>query len=76
MKVDATLDLKGLICPVPILKTSQKIKTMNAEQILEVLATDEGVKYDFPAWCKSTGHKLISIEEETEIYKIYIKKSL
>jgi TusA-related sulfurtransferase len=76
IKIDVTLDLKGLLCPVPVIKTSQRIKTMNIGETIEILVTDETAKVDFYVWCKLTGHELLSIQEETGIYKIYIKKSL
>jgi tRNA 2-thiouridine synthesizing protein A len=75
MKADATLDCVGLYCPMPIAHTAKKIKELEAGQVLEVLANDEGIKADMPAWCKTTGNELLGIEEEAGEYKVYIKKS-
>ena len=74
MKADVTLDCTGTYCPVPIIKTHVKIKEMTVGQILEIVADDEGIKEDLPAWCKSTGHELLGIEEERGEYKAYVKK--
>jgi len=76
MKADATLDCFGLYCPVPIVKTAQKIKELNTGQVLEVLADDKGIKQDMPAWCKATGNECLGIEEGGggEI-KVYVRKT-
>lgn len=75
MKADATLDCIGLYCPMPIYQTAKKLKELKAGQVLEVLADDEGIKEDMPAWCRTTGNELLGIEEEAGEYKIYVKKS-
>ena len=48
MKADAVLDCIGLYCPLPIAHTAQKLKEMEAGQVLELLADDEGIKEDMP----------------------------
>ncbi|MCL5962480.1 MAG: sulfurtransferase TusA family protein [Chloroflexi bacterium] len=75
MKADATLDAFGLICPMPIIKTSQKIKELRVGEVLEVLATDEGIKEDMPAWCRTTGHEYLGLEEEHGEYHVYVRKT-
>ena len=75
MKADATLDCVGLYCPMPIYNTANKLKELKPGQVLEVLASDEGIKADAPAWCKATGNELLGIEEKAGEYKVYIKKS-
>ncbi len=75
MKADATLDCVGLYCPMPIYHTANKLKALEAGQVLEILADDEGIKEDMAAWCHATGNELLSIEEEAGEYKVYIKKS-
>ena len=75
MKADATLDCVGLYCPMPIYNAASKLKELKPGQVLEVLASDEGIKADAPAWCQATGNELLGIEEEGGEYKVYIKKS-
>lgn len=75
MKADATLDCIGLYCPMPIAHTAKKLKELVGGQVLEILADDEGIKEDMPAWCRTTGNELLGIEEEAGEYKVYIKKS-
>jgi len=74
MKSDMTLDCFGLLCPMPIIQTSQKIKEMQEGQILEVLATDEGIDPDIHAWCKATGNVCLGVEKNKDEYRAYVKK--
>lgn len=74
MKANATLDCIGLYCPMPIAHTAKKIKELKSGEVLEILADDEGIKEDMPAWCRVTGCELLGIEEEAGQYKVYIKK--
>ncbi|NOX97213.1 MAG: sulfurtransferase TusA family protein [Nitrospirae bacterium] len=74
IKVDETLDCFGLICPVPVHLTAKKIKQFQVGQVLVVIADDPDSLQDIPAWCKSSGHKLLRFEPEGNIYKFYIRK--
>jgi len=74
MKADVTLDCFGLLCPMPIIETARKIKELKVGQVLEVAATDEGIKADMPAWCKATGNEFLGVEEKGGEYKVYVKK--
>jgi tRNA 2-thiouridine synthesizing protein A len=75
MKADETLDCFGLMCPMPIVKTAQAIKKMKVGQVLEVTATDKGIKQDMPAWCKTTGNECLGFEEQGEETRVYVKKT-
>jgi tRNA 2-thiouridine synthesizing protein A len=75
MKADATLDCVGLYCPMPIANTAKKMKQLQVGQVLEILADDEGIKADMPAWCKTTGNELLGMEEEKGQYKVYVRKT-
>jgi TusA-related sulfurtransferase len=48
---------------------------MKAGQILEITATDKGIKQDMPAWCKSTGNECLGIEEQNGEIKVFVKKT-
>ena len=73
--VDITLDCRGLLCPMPSLKTGMALKNMQVGQLLEVLATDPGAKPDMLAWSKRTGYELVRMEEESGVLKFYIRKT-
>jgi tRNA 2-thiouridine synthesizing protein A len=74
MKADVKLDCFGLLCPMPIIQTVQKIKEMKKGEILEVTSTDAGIKEDIPAWCRQTGQEFLGLEEEGEVIKVYVRK--
>jgi len=72
---DHVLDVKGLKCPMPVLKTKVRFKTMNPGEILEVITTDPGSRKDLPAWAGKTGNRLLgSREEGTEIYHFFLQR--
>ncbi len=73
-KPDETLDCRGLMCPMPVLKTKQAIEKLEPGQVLEVITTDSGSKVDIPAWAKSTGNELLSMKDEEGVHKFYIRK--
>jgi len=74
MNINETLDCYGLLCPMPIIKIAEKIKDLQPGEILEVIATDEGIKTDLPAWCKITGHEFLGVEEKDGEFHGYVKK--
>jgi len=75
MKADATLDTFGLLCPLPIIKTAQKMKELKVGEVLEVLTTDPGIREDMPAWCRATGNEYLGLEVREGEYRVYIRKS-
>ena len=75
MQADKSIDCFGLMCPMPIIKTAQAVKKMKMGQVLEVVATDKGIKQDMPAWCKTTGNECLAIEDKGEEIKVYVKKT-
>jgi tRNA 2-thiouridine synthesizing protein A len=74
IKPDEILDCIGLACPMPILKTTNKIKEMKPGQVLEVQADDDGIERDMPVWCKRTGHEYLGLKKENGEYHVYIRK--
>lgn len=76
IKPNITLDAIGLLCPLPAVKTAMKLEQMSVGEVLEVLTTDVISKTDLPTWCEETGNELISVEDEGEVFKIYIRKKV
>jgi TusA-related sulfurtransferase len=74
MKADQTLDCLNLYCPMPIVKTAQKMKQLKTGDVLEVVADDKGIKLDMPAWCQATGHECMGMEEKGNEIRVYVKK--
>jgi tRNA 2-thiouridine synthesizing protein A len=58
------LNTRNLLCPMPVIRTQDRIAQMAEGEILEVVATDPGVKNDIPAWCRINGHKVLDIQED------------
>lgn len=57
---DTELDVRGLKCPLPILRTKKALAAMQSGQVLKVLATDPSAVKDFDAFARQTGHEMIS----------------
>lgn len=70
----ATLDAKGLNCPLPVLKAKKAIKEIPVGDTLRVLATDPGAQKDFEAFCRSTGNELVESGEENGVFTFLIRK--
>lgn len=59
-----TLDCRRLLCPMPVIRTQNKLKELEPGDTLDVTCTDPGVKADIPAWCRVHGHEVTGIREE------------
>lgn len=70
------LDATGLRCPLPVLRARKALKGMSDGGLLEVLATDTAAPPDFEAFCRETGHTLVTIEQTDEIYTIRLRKAV
>lgn len=73
---DRTLDATELLCPIPIVKTSEIIREMDVRDVLEVLADDSGITEDLPAWCEANGQTLLKLDkgEQTDVYHGFVRK--
>lgn len=74
MEFDRDLDIKGLNCPLPILRTKKLLAEMESGQVLRVLATDPGSVKDFAAFCKQTGNELLEQQEANSVFEFYLKR--
>lgn len=71
----ATLDARGLNCPLPILKAKKEINKIGSGEVLKIIATDPGSVKDFEAFTKQTGHDLLESSESGGEFTFLIKKS-
>ena len=69
-----TLDVKGLSCPIPIVRTAQAIKGLAAGDLIEVLATDPGSVKDFAAWAKATGNPIVESSQDGGVFRYLLRK--
>jgi TusA-related sulfurtransferase len=74
MQITKTLDLKGLSCPLPIVRTAQAAKDLASGDLIEALATDPGSVADFTAWCKATGNELVEQTDADGVFRFVIRK--
>jgi len=71
---DESLDTTGLYCPLPVVKTAERIKTLRGGTVLEVVSDDGGIEADLPAWCKGYGHEYLGCLCDGCLWRLYIRK--
>lgn len=69
-----TVDCKGMVCPMPILKLSKAITQIQPGQVIELISTDSGTKDDLPAFCKRTNSTLLASREEAGAFIFYVRR--
>ena len=74
MDIDKDLDVRGLNCPLPILKAKKALSELSSGQLLRVVATDPGSVRDFNAFAKQTGHLLVSQSSADKEFTFVLKK--
>jgi tRNA 2-thiouridine synthesizing protein A len=74
MLFDRELDVKGLNCPLPILRTKKALSEMSSGQVLRILATDAGAVKDFHAFAKQTGNLLLANAEADQVFEFYLQR--
>jgi len=72
---DQVLDVKGLNCPLPILRAKKALNSLGVGNTLEVLATDPGAVKDFEAFCRTTGNELVESKTEGKTFHFVIKRT-
>ncbi len=72
---DQVLDVKGLNCPLPILRAKKALKDIPTGGTLQVLATDPGAVKDFEAFCRTTGNELLESSNENNVFSFLIKRT-
>lgn len=74
IKEDQVLDCSGLLCPMPVVKTSKMMKELQPGQILKMIATDAGSPPDIEAWSRQTGNELLRSTIEDSRFVFFLKK--
>jgi TusA-related sulfurtransferase len=75
VQADKVLDVKGLACPLPVIKLSKAIKEVDVGQVVEMQATDPGSEPDMDAWSKNTGHELIDHAVQDGVYVFWVRRT-
>ena len=68
------LDLKGLSCPIPVLRANKAMKTLVPGDQLVLEVTDPAAPSDFETYCATTGHKLIGCDEDDGVFTITLQR--
>ena len=69
-----SLDLSGLLCPIPVVKVSKAIKDIPIGDAIEATATDPGVLMDIPAWCKGSGNEMLKMDKEGSAFRFVVRR--
>ena len=74
IQVTKTMDLKGMPCPMPVVKVSKGIKEVEVGQVIEAITTDPGSLSDFPAWARTSGNEIVKTEQDDKTIRFYIRR--
>jgi tRNA 2-thiouridine synthesizing protein A len=66
MPTAARLDVRGLLCPLPVLRTARQVERLGPGDELEVVGDDPLMRLDIAAWCAREGHELLSVTEQDD----------
>jgi len=76
MSTEHSLDVRGQLCPIPVIRTQNHAKKLAQGDQLEVICTDPGAVNDIPAWCRINGHAVLEIKEDNDEIIIVIEIGL
>ena len=71
---ETLLDVKGMNCPLPVLRANRALRALDPGARLRVLATDRAAVADFQAFCRETGHDLLAFSEDAGVFSFVIRK--
>lgn len=57
------LDARYLLCPMPVIRTQERVAQLAPADTLAVRCTDPGALHDIPAWCRIHGHAVVETRE-------------
>ena len=71
---ETLLDVKGMACPLPVLRANKALRGMAPGERLRVLATDRASVADMQSFCRETGHALLAFSEESGVFSFVIRR--
>ncbi|MFZ5922247.1 MAG: sulfurtransferase TusA family protein [Chloroflexota bacterium] len=74
-KEDQVLDCSGMLCPMPVVKATKAIRTLEIGQVLKMIATDPGAPPDMEAWSRQTGNELLRSFQEDGKFVFFIRRA-
>ena len=69
-----SLDFKGLLCPMPVVRIAQAMKQIQLGELVEAYATDPGVMADIPAWARTSGNELVALEKQEKVFHFVVRR--
>ena len=72
---DQVLDCTGLLCPIPVIKTSKAINAVEVGQVLKLITTDPGSPPDMEAWARQTGNPMIHEEAVDGTFSFWFRRA-
>lgn len=75
MEPTLTIDARGLLCPLPVLKLQKRIKALDAGNVLELIADDPAAVIDVPHYCNESGNELVKTEERDTSTAYFVRKT-
>ena len=69
-----TVNTLGLLCPLPILRAAEAMRSVAAGDVIEILSDDRGILVDLPEWCEETGHELLEMAPDGAAWRALVRK--
>lgn len=73
-EISETLDARGLLCPLPVLKARKRLQSLPEGAVLQIWADDPAAVIDVPHFCREAGHGLLSQEDRDEMQIYLVRK--
>jgi tRNA 2-thiouridine synthesizing protein A len=67
------LDARRLLCPLPVIRVQDRVKSLHKGDRIEILCTDPGALHDIPAWCRIYGHRILETRRDEHGFGIHIE---
>jgi tRNA 2-thiouridine synthesizing protein A len=67
------LDARGLLCPLPVIRTQGLVRKLAEGDFVHVIGTDPGILHDIPAWCRVHGHTVMSTDKGEREFHVVLK---
>ncbi|ABW01610.1 sulfurtransferase TusA family protein [Caldivirga maquilingensis] len=70
---EITVDVKGKVCPIPVLETAKAARLAKPGQVIKVIATDPAAKQDLINWARVTNNELLNLDESDGVITVRIR---
>ncbi len=74
VKADASIDLRGVMCPINFVKTKLKLETLETGEVLELVLDSGEPIQNVPKSIKEEGHKILEVKKEGEHFRLKVQK--